>query len=177
MAVLTADDLLTLQVDQASLRTLPRSVRRRISKLDQYIGKDARILIAAAASATPFTVHPQMNRSLRGNQIRCHEILETHSPLSSDQLLQLKSLILNPVSHLGIRHADYWRQPEVAIRFSSTADLPVLFDFITQGWCLSKEGGAWGPNSRFEPVAQQVSALLTRYRLQDHHGVSPAASE
>lgn len=177
MTILTADDLSTLQVDQASLRTLPRGLRRRITKLDQYIGKDARILVAAASSATPFTVHPEMNQSLRGNQIRCHEILETHSPLSADQLLLLKSLILNPDNHLGIRHVDYWRQPEVAIRFTGSSDLPVLIDFITQGWHLSKEGGAMGPDSRFEPVAQQVTALLTSYRLQEHHGVSPAAPE
>ncbi len=177
MTVLTAEYLSILQVDQASLRTLPRGLRRTITKLDQYIGKDARILIATATSATPFTVHPEMNLSLRGNQIRSHEILERHPPLSTDQLLQIKSLILNPDNHLWVRHADYWCQPEVAIRFSGEADLPVLIDFITQGWCLSKERGATGPDSRFVPVAQQLSILLAPYRLQEHHGVSSTDSE
>ena len=74
MTVLSAKQLATLQVDQVSLRAFPRSLRRTITKLDQYIGKDARILIAAARSATPFTVHPEINQSLRSNQIRSHMV-------------------------------------------------------------------------------------------------------
>lgn len=177
MSVLTADELSALQVDQASLRTLPRRVRRKIARIDEHIGTDSRKIIAAAASATPFTVHPELNQSLRGNQIRRHEILEMHPPLSSDELLLLKSLILNPDSHIQIRFVDYRHHPEVALRFHGGSGLSVLVDFMTVGWWIRKEGGAWGPDTRFDPVAQQVIDLLSPYRIQEHHDLSPVAPE
>jgi hypothetical protein len=170
--VLTDSDLETLQLDQMSLRRLPRRTRIAISNLDHRIGRNSRILIASATAAIPFTVHPIPNADSQFNQILGHQILETHPSLSGAKLRYLQSLILNPTNHYGIRHIDCWRLPEVAIRFMANFDLPVLIDFRSEGWCIKKEWGASAPSSRFTPVAAELSTFLSPYRIQQHHGVS-----
>lgn len=160
LRLLNEAQLEILRSSQQELRAQPRSIRKRVARLDCHIGGAARRIIAAANKAVPYTIDQERNENLREHQIRGHRILAVHQPLNADDLLLLKSIILNPDHHFSKRHGDVCRKPEFAFRVIGDKSIPILIDLRNETWSLRIDRTL--PDARYTPVAGVVRELIAR---------------